>query len=125
MEFSLLTLRNVGRKLGIQNVSGFRKEDLLQQVVERLEAKGKTLEEYAKEVSVNTQKGYVKKKFNLSPKGETRTRKEAYLIRYGKNLQRMTVGHSAGLQKSWERITTLFPFAVETILTNHKLAVFY
>lgn len=42
----------------------------LQQVVERLEAKGKTLEEYAKEVSVNTQKGYVKKKFNLSPKGE-------------------------------------------------------
>lgn len=62
MEFSLLTLRNVGRKLGIQNVSGFRKEDLLQQVVERLEAKGKTLEEYAKEVSVNTQKGYVKKK---------------------------------------------------------------
>lgn len=57
MEFSLLTLRNVGRKLGIQNVSGFRKEDLLQQVVERLEAKGKTLEEYAKEVSVNTQKG--------------------------------------------------------------------
>lgn len=70
MEVSLLTLRNVGRKLGMQNVSGFRKEDLLQQVVERLEAKGKTLEEYAKETSINTQKGYVKKKFNLSPKGE-------------------------------------------------------
>lgn len=62
MEVSLLTLRNVGRKLGIQNVSGFRKEDLLQQVVERLEAKGKTLEEYAKEVSVNTQKGVCKEK---------------------------------------------------------------
>lgn len=62
MEFSLLTLRNVGRKLGIQNVSGFRKEDLLQQVVERLEAKGKTLEEYAKEVSVNTQKRVCKEK---------------------------------------------------------------
>lgn len=62
MEVSLLTLRNVGRKLGMQNVSGFKKEDLLQQVVERLEAKGKTIEEYAKEVSINTQKGYVKKK---------------------------------------------------------------
>lgn len=70
MEFSLLTLRNVGRKLGMQNVSGFRKEDLLQQVVERLEARGKTLEEYTKEVSVNTQKGYIKKKFSLSPKGD-------------------------------------------------------
>ena len=57
MEVSLLTLRNVGRKLGMQNVSGFKKEDLLQQVVERLEAKGKTLEEYAKEASINTQKG--------------------------------------------------------------------
>lgn len=99
MEVSLLTLRNVGRKLGMQNVSGFKKEDLLQQVVERLEAKGKTIEEYAKEVSINTQKGYVKKKFNLSPKGKTRTRKEVYRIRCGKNLQRMTVGHSAGLQK--------------------------
>lgn len=80
MEVSLLTLRNVGRKLGIQNVSGFRKEDLLQQVVERLEAKGKTLEEYAKEVSVNTQKGYVKKKFNLSPKGEKPVQEREYII---------------------------------------------
>ena len=96
MEVSLLTLRNVGRKLGMQNVSGFRKEDLLQQVVERLEAKGKTLEEYAKETSINTQKGYVKKKFNLSPKG---TRKGVYHIRCGKNSQRMTDVHSAGLQR--------------------------
>lgn len=66
-----------------------------------------------------------RKSLTFHLKEKTRTRKGVYHIRYGKNLQRMTVGHSAGLQKSWERITTLFPFAVETILTNHKLAVFY
>lgn len=98
MEVSLLTLRNVGRKLGMQNVSGFRK-DLLQQVVERLEAKGKTLEEYVKETSINTQKGYVKKSSTFHLKEKTRTRKGVYHIRCGKNSQRMTDVHSAELQR--------------------------
>lgn len=70
MEISLLTLRTVGRKLGMSNVSGFRKPELLQQVMERLEAKGKTLDEFASEQSISARKGYTKKKLNIKPLGE-------------------------------------------------------
>lgn len=65
-----------------------------------------------------------RKSLTFHLKEKTRTRKEVYRIRCGKNSQRMTVVHSDGLQKNWERITTLFPFVAGTILINHKLAVF-